>query len=525
MTYTFRGCEEFNQNINNWDVSNVTNFSYMFSTAKKFNQPLSGWSTTSAINMRGMFAGGFQNKPSGSFNQDISSWDVSNVTSFQYMFYNQPQFNQPLSTWDTSSATNMSYMFGRSLSFNQNIDSWDVSNVTNFEWMFAQDYEATPTQFNQPLSGWNTSSATNMRGMFMLSQFNQSIDSWDVSNVFRFTKMFNGAVSFNQSISNWNTISARFMDDMFYNATSFNQALHFLDITAVASGHNFRNFVRGTNLSTENYSKMLISFGNQVAILAGPSGCTMNNGNIITYNCTDYDGNPYINAVPARAFLVSTGWNITDGGLDPGCTVTLTPTVTNTPTPTNTPTTTLTPTTTSTPGLSPDITNTPTITPTITSTPGLSPTPTSTLTPTPTLTPDTQCVQYNVSNTSEGPTTVTFVDCNYVTRNLVVQTGIFGQDIKICARAVLNQGATTWTETSEECPTLTVLVNYSLSGETDVCSEWSADTGNLMYYMSTGYTGLEDGAVIYTDSNLTNLAPDGFYSGYALNGEPQPNLQ
>ena len=45
-----------------------------------------------------------------SFNQDLSAWDVSNVTNMSFMFSRNP-FNQDLSAWDVSNVTDMSFMF------------------------------------------------------------------------------------------------------------------------------------------------------------------------------------------------------------------------------------------------------------------------------------------------------------------------------------------------------------------------------------------------------------------------------
>ena len=59
---------------------------------------------------------------------DISGWNVSNVTNMSWMFANS-SFNQDISGWDVSSVTNMSWMFANS-PFNQNITGWDVLNVT-----------------------------------------------------------------------------------------------------------------------------------------------------------------------------------------------------------------------------------------------------------------------------------------------------------------------------------------------------------------------------------------------------------
>ena len=64
------------------------------------------------------------------FNQDISNWDVSNVTDMGQMF-GYTSFNQPIGDWDVSSVTNMSYMFQSAAAFNQDISSWSVDGVTN----------------------------------------------------------------------------------------------------------------------------------------------------------------------------------------------------------------------------------------------------------------------------------------------------------------------------------------------------------------------------------------------------------
>ena len=37
-----------------------------------------------------------------SFNQDISEWDVSNVTNMYSMFFECKSFNQDISNWDVS---------------------------------------------------------------------------------------------------------------------------------------------------------------------------------------------------------------------------------------------------------------------------------------------------------------------------------------------------------------------------------------------------------------------------------------
>ena len=58
-----------------WDVSNVTDFSYMFSAARLFNQDIGDW-TTSATLMNHIFDGYTQSNP------DIAKYDVSGTVIF-----------------------------------------------------------------------------------------------------------------------------------------------------------------------------------------------------------------------------------------------------------------------------------------------------------------------------------------------------------------------------------------------------------------------------------------------------------
>jgi surface protein len=48
------------------------------------------------------------------FNQNISSWNVSGVTNMSYMFNGATNFNQNIGSWNVSGVTNMSNMLGSS---------------------------------------------------------------------------------------------------------------------------------------------------------------------------------------------------------------------------------------------------------------------------------------------------------------------------------------------------------------------------------------------------------------------------
>ena len=97
-------------------------------------------------------------KDESSFNQPLNKWDVSNVTDMSEMFQNATSFNQPLNNWNVSNVTNMAWMFANARSFNQPLNKWNVSKVRGMGYMFAE-----ATSFNQPLNKWNVSYGFSVR--------------------------------------------------------------------------------------------------------------------------------------------------------------------------------------------------------------------------------------------------------------------------------------------------------------------------------------------------------------------------
>ncbi|GAB5472079.1 MAG: hypothetical protein Mars2KO_01780 [Maribacter sp.] len=156
LSFMFADCKSMigNGTFAEWNISNVSNISFMFSGAELFNQDIGQWNTSNVVYMQSMFS--FAN----AFNQPIGQWDLSNATSIDAMFFNATAFNQDIGAWKFPKVAELPNMFNGALSFNQDISVWDVSDVSNFG-----GFLANASAFDQDLSTLDVSNATELGGL------------------------------------------------------------------------------------------------------------------------------------------------------------------------------------------------------------------------------------------------------------------------------------------------------------------------------------------------------------------------
>lgn len=281
----------YNQSINDWDLSSITNTDQMFSLSTQFDQPIGNWNVSNVTSMARMFQ-------ASNFNQSIGSWDVGNVQNMESMFGNAKFFNQDIGSWNTASVTIMNGVFGGATSFNQNIGDWNTSLVNSMFGMFTD-----ATSFNQNIGNWDVGNVAQMGQMFSSAKsFNQDIGSWDVGNVTTMSTMFLGAELFNQNIGGWDVSQVTDFDRMFFGATSFDQDL---GKWKVENANNMSQMFLGVDISTYNYDSLLIGWSAQQL----QSGVTFDGGN-----------SQFCLAEEARQKIMADfGWTITDGGKTVDC--------------------------------------------------------------------------------------------------------------------------------------------------------------------------------------------------------------
>ena len=219
----------------------------------------------------------------------ISTWDVSNCTSFYYLFYNKSTFNDDISGWDTSNVTTMGSCFQGCSAFNQDISKWNTSKVTTFEFMF---YDAHA--FNQNIgtkevsvngvtyTAWDTSSVTSTHRMFYTSSVNMAFNNGDSGD-----------------IGNWNTSAVTHMNLMFFKCTSFNQDITTKKVTVngvtytawdMSNVTTIETMLRFCSVFTYDVRTWVISSGTNITLFS--QGATLFNDLYGPVNSTSFFTGP-----------------------------------------------------------------------------------------------------------------------------------------------------------------------------------------------------------------------------------------
>jgi len=308
----------FNDDIGNWDTSNVTAMGAMFRDASSFNQDISKWDVSKVTNMVGIFRGAQAFNNGG---QDLNDWDTSNVTSIEYAFNGATVFNNGATagvsttlSWDVGNVDQMQYTFKSAEAFNANLSSWDTGKVFRMDNMFtnADFFNNGASQGVSTTLNWDTSSVVNMNSMFYeADNFNANISNWDVGNVRQMNSMFrearffnNGATSGVSTTLSWDTSSVIDMNYMFALADNFNAIISNWDTSLVTEMNNmfwkayvFNNGASSgvsTTLSwnTSSVTNMMSTFNRATAFNGNLSGWDTSN---VTRMDNMFDNNSVFN--------------------------------------------------------------------------------------------------------------------------------------------------------------------------------------------------------------------------------------
>jgi hypothetical protein len=303
MDFTF-AYSSFNQNISYWDVSRVTSMNSTFSYSS-FNNggDILDWGdkTQNITSLDSIFEG------NTSFDQDITNWDVSNVISmistFSYSNFNNGGKN--LDWGDkTANVQRMSGMFYGANVIPGGIGGWNVSSVSSMNSMFRFANNSNNNLLD--LSLWNLQENIQLREMFgRTNNFNVKLNNVKSSRCFAIfagstnlsglflnwhitpstssnfpPQFFSGSTDFNADLSGWIVEQSNF-SNLFGNTTNFNgKGLTTWQINPTTFSQLFQDPII-------NFQSDLSGWGNQLSNLSDMS--RMFSGDLTGYNILGLD--------------------------------------------------------------------------------------------------------------------------------------------------------------------------------------------------------------------------------------------
>lgn len=158
--YIVKSLKSNEKNLNNIDLSNIDDLSYVFSTVNKYVHvkeiDLSSWDVYHVRNFKGMFENCRYLIRAG-----ISNWNMSNAVNLSAMFNNCEKYRENLSSWNTYNVVDFHYMFNRCFKLKTDFSYWDISAGEDFNSMFAYC-----KKFDSDITGWNMMNAVDIGRMF-----------------------------------------------------------------------------------------------------------------------------------------------------------------------------------------------------------------------------------------------------------------------------------------------------------------------------------------------------------------------
>lgn len=160
------GAAYFATNLGNVDLSNIgiggnlTNIQSIFYglSGDYTGLGMENWDVSDCTSLAQLQWNG--NLPN--FNPDITNWNVSNVTKMSQMLYNCPAFNQDLSNWDVSNVTTFHQAFYACPILDFDPSAWNISNVLSMSSMFYQGALTwNQARLDNVMSSWGAQTVQN----------------------------------------------------------------------------------------------------------------------------------------------------------------------------------------------------------------------------------------------------------------------------------------------------------------------------------------------------------------------------
>lgn len=133
---------------------------------------------------------------------DLNDVDVSAITNFAFTFEEFPIRNINISQWDVSHGTVFTSMFSGCENFNADLSNWDMSNAETIRKMF----NGCRAFSGEGLENWNMPKLTSSARVFEdCENFDCDVSNWDMSQCLDINQMFLGCTNFKGiGLEKWN---------------------------------------------------------------------------------------------------------------------------------------------------------------------------------------------------------------------------------------------------------------------------------------------------------------------------------